>query len=104
MLLLFWKEAATGDVTVTPGAGEVLINGNQPAITALGGAAASVAAGASEVLIEGTLTVVTVNVAPVVTVARADTYGGGLYDRSLELQAEDELILQVIQAFLKKAA
>ena len=31
----------------------------------------------------------------------ADTYGGGLYDRQLELQEEDALILQVIEAFLK---
>ena len=38
------------------------------------------------------------------TATSADTYGGGLYDRQLELQEEDELILRVIEAFLKKAA
>lgn len=78
MILLFWKEAAGSEVTVTPGAGEVLI--------------------------EGGLAATTVGAAPIVAAVSADTYGGGLYDRQLELQEEDALILQVIEAFLKKAA
>jgi hypothetical protein len=87
--------------TIAVGPSEVLINGNQPTLAL----ERAVAAGASEVLINGNLvTLSTVGGTAVVTVVRADTYGGGLYDRQLELQAEDDLILEVIKAFLKKAA
>ncbi len=64
-----------------------------------------ISAGASEVLIEGCAVTLSITQASAPTTeTRADTYGGGLYDRTLELQAEDELILEVIMAFLKKAA
>ena len=80
------------------GASEVLIQGNQPTLSF----EKAVAGGASEVLINGNAA--TISTGTVASTVRADTHGSGLYDRQLELQEEDDLILQVIQSFLKHAA
>ena len=81
-----------GGPLLVPGAG--IVGLSSPVET-------TVSIGTGEVVIEGGQPTLVLTVA---AATRADAYGGGLYDRNLELQAEDELILQVIQAFLKKAA